>query len=186
MDFYNMGLDITVHKFIKPEDVQEKDKKSVLYVTTDFPEFTKEFQTTRQIEKLDFDKYKEKTGIDLLKLIPGKCYIDQNKHWHFIYNGLIEPLDVDMYYFPRKTITENVIYYKEVGYQRRGVNKQFYDDCNSKIVKSMIWTKDELLDFMEKYCDDTKYYDGPETKREHFQKNIINNFKEGKCVVTLL
>ena len=50
----------------------------------------------------------------------------------------------------------------------------------------MIWTKTELEDFMEKYCDDTEYYDGPMTKRENFQKNIVDNFEEGKCVVTFL
>ena len=162
-------------------------KPPVLYVTKYFPEWTKEFQAVRYVDnKLDFDNYKEETGVDLSNIAPLKCYIDQDKHSHVVYNVEQEPVDIDMYYFPRKSVTETVIYYTEVGYQRRGVNKRFYDDCRLGIVKSMIWTKAELEDFMEKYCDDTEYYDGPITNRENFKKNIVDNFEEGKCAVTFL
>lgn len=181
-----MGLDITVHRFIKVEDQSIDVKTPVLHVTKHFPEWTKEFQVVRYVDKLDFDKYKEETGVDLLKITPSKYYIDKDRHSHCVYNVGQEPVDIDMHYFPRKPVAETVIYYTEVGYQRRGVNKRFYDDCRLGIVKSMIWTKAELEDFMEKYCDDTPYYDCSVTNRENFKTEILDKFEEGKSVVSFL
>lgn len=39
---------------------------------------------------------------------------------------------------------------------------------------------------MEKYVDDTIYYDGPKTCKENFKEKILDNFIEEKTIVTIL
>lgn len=72
---------------------------------------------------------------------------------------------------------EKSLVYEEVGYQRKGANKAFYDDRR----KDNIWcviNKDELYSHWEKYFSDT------EDMKQSFKESIIDKFIEGKTFVT--
>lgn len=70
---------------------------------------------------------------------------------------------------------DRVIFYEEIGYQRKGQNKQFMDDD--------IWSgpcilkKEVLLDHW------TKYFSFDEFCRNEFKTNIIDKFIEGETFV---
>ena len=73
-------------------------------------------------------------------------------------------------------------YGREVGYQRKGANAQFYNDGKWDD-NTIVSTKEMLLEDWKKYFsdpDDTYY--GADSAKE-FKENIIDNFEEGKTFV---
>ena len=170
-----MGLDISVYKITK-----EKTNNYFrliddnLNYDNDFPEWTKDYENEIVESFYDWDKYKEITGIDInnydIGMISGgkdgyfKCYKKYNHNNEII----IKFADV-----PEKKVNIKVLYRNEVGYQRKGLNNQFYSDyCDGKI-GYYVWDKAELKRYKTDYADNA----------EKFQKNIIDNFDE-TCVCT--
>lgn len=181
-----MGLNIIVCKFYKPDTTTNKNK-DYLFLHKSFPQWAKDLSTVRIDSVIDYEQYYNETNIDLLNLKQTKFYIDNNKDTHIIYKLKDEEIDIKLKDLPRKNIYRDVIYYKEVGFQRKGLNHKFYEDCDKKLIKSSyIWTLKELYEFKDKYCDEIKVIDGfTHYSKKDFQKNIIDNFEEGKCVVFL-
>lgn len=72
---------------------------------------------------------------------------------------------------------ENVVYYGEtLGYQRKGMKSQFYDDLEDGKLNYFVLDKATLEMYRDTYVvDDMKDY---------FQENIINPFIEGETVAT--
>ncbi len=72
-----------------------------------------------------------------------------------------------------RTVTreETCIAYVEVGYQRKGANKQFYDD--GKWGSPCVTDKKTLLEHWEKYFSDD------EERKADFKRNIVDKFVEG-------
>lgn len=73
-------------------------------------------------------------------------------------------------------------YGREVGYQRKGANAQFYNDGKWDD-NTIVSTKEMLLEDWKKYFSDPddSYY-GANSAKE-FKENIIDNFEEGKTFV---
>ena len=69
-----MGLDISVYKLIKLNDKNESSYDFFRMTDQngnrikDFPEWTRELETDYEQEYYDWDKYREQTGIDVMKL----------------------------------------------------------------------------------------------------------------------
>lgn len=84
-----------------------------------------------------------------------------------------------------KTKMETVqvfVYGREVGYQRKGANAQFYEDGKWDD-NTIVSTEEMLLEDWKKYFSDPDdpYYG--EKAREAFHYNIIKHFREGKTFV---
>ena len=79
-------------------------------------------------------------------------------------------------YIPNWKITINCIYLKQVGCQRNGLNDAFYADSEDGKIGDYVWTLADLERCKNEYCD-------TEQQKRNFQTNIIDKFKEGKCVV---
>jgi hypothetical protein len=212
-----MGLDICVYKILK--EPIDKNKYFVLidengdYNNDGFPEWTKPLENTIQEERYDWDKYRDETGMDIddyhLNLVKkddkdgvymefyrqdddlpkwkgGEGWKDYEeykaeykKHIKRVYLAEI----------PSKRVDVRVLYKKEVGYQRKGLNKKFYEDYENGTIGYFVWTKAELERYMDEYCDDDYDYtygnitEHREPKKE-FKENIIDKFTEGEdCVI---
>ena len=113
---------------------------------------------------------------------------DWNKYDAFRKQHIIE-VNLDKVPTYQKEI--KVLYYEEVGYQRKGLNKKFYEDYRNDVIGYFVWTKEELERYKELYCDDPYQFVYPNGDlgqmvypKDDFQKNIIDNFVEGKdCVI---
>ena len=101
-------------------------------------------------------------------------------------------IKIDLKKVPTYEKKIKVLYYDEVGYQRKGLNAKFYDDYENGKIGYFVWTKAELERYKQEYCDEPHEYIYPNgTKsgdmvypKENFQRNIINNFTEGEdCVI---
>lgn len=66
--------------------------------------------------------------------------------------------------------TKRVLWYEEVGYQRKGANAQFYDDD--------MWSSDDVVELkvLKEHYD--KYF-----LDSNFQENVIDKFVEGETFV---
>jgi len=215
-----MGLDITVRRICKKEEAEEKydyfrlvdDKGNY---ENDFPTWTKEFETSEVEECYDWQKYKEETGIDLNKCRwLGESYDEEGcflevcqkdaklpewnagKGWKN-FDTYKEARDkvvikIDLEKVPTYEKEIKVLYYRDVGYQRKGLNPHFYDDYEKGKIGYFVWTKAELERYKEDYCDEPYEYRYPNGEmsgtmiypKEDFQQNIINNFEECKDCVT--
>ena len=99
----------------------------------------KKYKVQLEHSHLDFDAFYEK-GIKFNKIV--RQYVDSNMKLHTVYNvNNGELLDVNISDLPRKMVTNDIIYFETIGYQRRGVNKRFYEDCNRRIIKNCIFYK---------------------------------------------
>lgn len=85
-----------------------------------------------------------------------------------------------------------VLYYIEVGYQRKGLNEKFYEDYENGKIGYFVWDKKELQRYKKEYCDKAHEYVYPSGEKSgkmiypklNFQRSIIDNFEQDKCVVT--
>lgn len=191
-----MGLDIDVRKILaKPRNkndyfrlIDDNGKYK-----NDFPEWTKRYERTKTETWFDWEKYKEKTGVDV-----GKYYVymesyDGDKGFALLYPENVtlpeydENTDYDEYQkqldavlvrinhkdVPKKKVRIKVLYYDEVGYLRGGMNSTFFKECDNEDAEVYLWTSAELLEYKKKYCSDP----------DNFQRNIINRFTNGEDVV---
>jgi len=216
-----MGLDITVRRICKREEVDEKYDYFRLVddegnYKNDFPEWTKDFETSKVEQCYDWQKYKEETGIDITKCRwigesyggEGCCFLEvcpkdaklpewnDGKGWKD-FDNYQEAYDkavikIDLEKVPTYEKEVKVLYYKKIGYQRKGLNSNFYDDFKKDKIGYFVWTKAELERYKEDYCDEPYEYRYPNGKmpvtmiypKQDFQQNIIDNFEEGKDCVT--
>lgn len=81
---------------------------------------------------------------------------------------------------PTYTKRNTVAYWVEEGYQRKGLNAQFYQDYRDGKIGYYVYTLDELKRYKEDYCITEEDFD----YKEHFQEQIIDKFIEGECVVS--
>lgn len=200
-----MGLDICVKRICKKEEAKGKyDYFSLVdndgnYLNI-FPSWTRNFETVITKESYDWKKYKEETGLDIdeydilnysfgaednyLEIAPkniefpmwngGKGWKDY-KEYQKAYEKAVIKINLDN--FPTYDKEIKVIYYKEIGYQRKGLNSRFYEDYRSEKIGYFVWDKKELERYKNDYCDDS-------CAKENFQRRIIDNFEEGKdCVI---
>lgn len=170
-----MGLDICVRRITK--DVTEEHQELFNRTTGElcrynFPDWTREYENDYKLEVLDYDKFKEKYRLDLnLYENTGYEILENDIYLRYYNENGIEKLirwdDIPKDYIPIK-----IINYYEVGYQRKGMKPQFYDNFvfdNDYFV----WTKEKLEFIRDNYASDPK----------QFNYNIIKNFEEGKDYV---
>lgn len=213
-----MGLDICVKRLV--EKPKRKDDYFRL-VNNDgkfddlgFPEWTKKFIHTKTETWYDWDKFKEQTGIDMENMKWYGTFYGENGDFMHVYPNDVELPDyskdypggydayeadlekiiikVDLDKVPTKKVKIKVVYYEEVGYQRKGLNGKFYDDYDEGKIGYFVWTKAELERYKKDYCDEPHKYvypNGEESDdmvypKDNFQRNVIDNFEEGKdCVI---
>lgn len=174
-----MGLDITVYRLKKLGDVKnENDSFFTLDEDSNFPDWTKEFISKREQDYYDWEKYKEESGIDVIALQwCGESYGDEGCFMYLTDKDDEEVIKIDLEKVPSRKQIDNVIGREEVGYQRKGLNGNFYADYNANKIGYFVWTKSELERYKEDYCD-------TEESKEDFQHSIIDKFEEGKDCVT--
>jgi len=170
------------------------------YTDWDFPKWTQEYKRLSTETVYDWGKYRDKTGFNIDEnYLFSEEWSEQGHFWQFyskdseelfdklkhgnfknaaeyrkaLNDIIITIKDEDV---PRTKIKVNHIYYKEVGYQRKGLNNQFYKDFDNGKIGEYVWTLAELERYKNEYCD-------TEQQKKNFQTNIIDNFKEGKCFV---
>lgn len=211
-----MGLDIMVYK-IRKTALKNNNKEYFRLIDDDgnyknvFPEWTKAFEKTVTETWFDWEKYKEKTGIDTSKLYVWEEYYGglENGYIKFYPEKLAteEPeadapeeeverwldkveaniIKVMVKDVPQKKVKIKVLYREEIGYQRRGLNDKFYEEHNEDCGDYIAWTKEELEHVLNVGCDE----DHPSEHDRHyictpkadFKENIIDAFVEGKCCV---
>lgn len=167
------------------------------------PEWAKKLKSKMTLHYFDWKKYKEETGIDIndyewrgttygeeeysMNVWPKEYkkadmldyVIGQDEEGKNIYDTdayeayrNAHMVVIDLHSVP--TYDVDVIWEDEVGYQRKGLNKKFYEDYNAGKIGYFVWTKEELERYKEEYCDG-------EDAKEEFQRNIIDNFTDGEC-----
>lgn len=191
-----MGLDICVRKIKHKADISKDlqyyaDDYSYIslydtnndgsIITPNFrniPKWALKMAETKSEKFPDWDKLKSINGFDineydflLMSSNDNNEYIAEfeNKKSKKKYYCLVDSI-------PPKYVDVKVIYYEkyDIGYMRRGMNKNFYKDAESGIVKDYVWEKDELYKILDKYVENDS--------KELFTKNIINTFKDGETV----
>lgn len=201
-----MGLDITVHRF--SDKKQERyfrmydvntETNEIIPIDRGFPEWTKEYVKNRVVKLYDFVALKEKTGINLDDyhvvmigpLNKTEKFKDNKDAYGYVlrHNDTNEEIVLSFEEIPVFKKKVPVIYWEEVGYQRKGLNSKFYQDYEDGKIGYFVWTKAELERYLDEYCDedteiehgDTKY---TATYKDNFKVNIIDNFTEGTDVVS--
>ena len=189
-----MGLDISVERFVtEPADEGQyyklwkmNNNGDIELNNFDFPEWVLAKKSTKKFIINDWAKYKEQTGHDVLNdysmrmLGPvGKGETEDDEKYGYVLGANkegIEPkqLVICVDDIPQYETELPVVYYTEVGYQRKGLNGQFYQDYEDGKIGYFVWTKAEL----ERYLDD---YVEPDRK-EYFKANIVDVFEDGKDV----
>lgn len=200
-----MGLDVCVFKAIIPADkldtiekvaAFESKNECSFHTTENCPAIIgSKFEVEAPVEYIDFGPLFKGRGLneDDYRCI-ASCYGCGRDRFEFLPNN-IDTENADI-----KTIEENTIVFeeaeyptkivmekgffvgKEVGYQRKGANKQFYDDGKWDD-NTVVIDRKTLLDDWEKYfSDENDAYYG-ENAKQHFKENIIDNFVDGETIV---
>ena len=212
-----MGLDITVYKILKerPKDKNNKDYFRMLddegngtYDRRGFPEWTKQYEQEVEETWYDWEKYKEQTGFDIdqwavsmecggkdgyMEVRPIECVPpDYDEEHPEKYEEFWDNVEIKKVYWrdvPKKKVKIKVLFRKEVGYQRKGLNGKFYKDYDEGKIGYYVWSKKELERYKKDYCDRKHKADWCGDKitidpKRSFKENIIDNFTEGEDVVT--
>ena len=200
-----MGLDVIVCKVVMPEGTLDTVEKVLAFESENECSFHtvencpaiigSRFEVEVPIEYIDFDPLFKKLGLneDDYSCI-ASCYGGGRARFEFLPNS-IDTENADI-----KTIEENTIVFeeaeyptkivmekgffvgKEVGYQRKGANKQFYDDGKWDDNTVVIDRKTLLDDWKKYFSDEDDAYYG-ENAKQHFKENIIDHFVEGETIV---
>ena len=212
-----MGLDIYVNKIVKEvrDDYFKLIDEDGNYRNR-FPAWTKKFENEVTEEWYDWKKFKEETGIDVydcqwisesygpdgafMEVWPNEFgeepQIEDFKTgedeydftaWEAARNAHIIKIDLDKVPMYEKKV--KVLYYEEVGYQRKGLNSKFYSDYRAGEIGYFVWKKAELIRYKRDYCDNKKEYIYPNGEssgsylypKRDFQRNIIDNFGKHCC-----
>ena len=213
-----MGLDISVYKIVRKKDAGKDAFYFRLIdndgnYENNFPEWTKKFECTKTETWYDYDKFKEQTGIDiddyecLMEAFEGKdSYMEvitkefaktepkyihdgDNTEWEkWMDERDKQTMKIYFKDIPTYKKKIKILYKKEVGYQRKGLNADFYKDYREGKIGYFVWNKKELERYRNDYCDDDhpSEYDRHYicTPKADFKENIIDNFIEGECCVT--
>ena len=181
-----MGLDISVYKPIMVEDTTIED----FYILSENPELNIFYHLSfqRENEYFDIESAAKNAGYKLsdLKWI-GTSYRDNTIFTYEVESGEKITLENP----PLISKKEICIAFEEVGYQRKGANKKFYEDgmWNSPCIVD----KTTLLDHWKKYFshnipqkdDEIKrpIYLSDEEMKKSFKENIVDKFVEGQTFV---
>ncbi len=214
-----MGLDICVRRICKKEESKDYNYFSLIdnegNYENNFPSWTKEFETSITENWYDWQKFKEESGIDInnCKWL-GESYDKNGSFMEVSQQGAEMPewnngegwkdfdeyeeardkliIKIDLEKVPTYEKEIRILYYKEVGYQRKGLNSLFYDDYENGKIGYFVWSKEELERYKKDYCDEPYEYQYPNGKmsgewvypKDNFQRNVIDKFEEGKdCVI---
>lgn len=198
-----MGLDILVFKVVIPTDKLDTIEKVAAFEAENECSFHtlencpaiigSKFEVEVPVEYIDFDPLFKKLGLneDDYRCIASCCGCGRDR-FEFLPNSISMESDLktieentiafeeDVY--PTKIVTEKGFFVgKEVGYQRKGANKQFYDDGKWDD-NTVVIDRKTLLDDWEKYfSDENDSYYGKRAK-QHFKENIIDHFVEGETI----
>lgn len=90
------------------------------------------------------------------------------------------PLYVEFYGkdIPIKKVTDKVIRGNEIGYQRKGLNRRFYDEWKDE--QYLVIDKERIQYIYDNCCIEDSDYD----YKEHFKSEILDNFVEGETFCT--
>lgn len=98
--------------------------------------------------------------------------LEEDEVMQFKNAGLSDKVFTRMEIFDKQV---SVIYYGEtIGYQRKGMNSQFYKDYDAGKLNYFVLDKATLEMYRDTYVEDGM--------KEHFQENIIDPFIEGETV----
>ena len=100
----------------------------------------------------------------------GDNIYDTDAYWAYTDAHM---LTIDMDTVPTYPVDVDVIYEEEAGYQRRGLNRKFYEDYEAEKIGYYVWTKEELERYKQDYCD-------TDEDKQNFQKNVIDKFIDGE------
>lgn len=182
-----MGLDITVKRLDKTGN-----ERLVLQDMAELPEWAEEFKTEQQDTFYDWDAFKNETGINVDDFDFVMEEVNKDGHHSELINKTSgERITIDMDSVPTKEMPIQTIPTRKIAYQRKGLNGQFYNDHENDNGIYLVWTKKELEQFLDMYCDEPYEYIYPNGEKSgitvdektNFKKNIIDKFTEGKDVV---
>lgn len=197
-----MGLDITVSRLGKRADLKSgkiysfsmykiDDTNNVVFDDGGFPKWTLNLVEYSDVEFYDFEKYRIMTGIDVNDYtLCAEGPVDLNKNdlsfdddeapCGMVIKHKETGARLAIAFDTLPTMVRNVplIYYVDVegGYQRKGLNAQFYKDYDAGICKYFVWDREELERIYDEYVD--------EAARDYYKEHILGKFVEGECVVT--
>lgn len=190
-----MGLDITVYRVKNEEKTKARKWDDYMHKTEKTPSWVPIFK--KQIQYYDWDKFKEERGIDIdeyeflnsefsdkgdfLRVYPKSVTLPEwdGKEDYKVFKARRDPLilEIDLNEVPLIPKYDDIFYVEEIGYQRGGLNRKFYEDSDNGDFESYIWEMKDLQYCKEHYCN-------TEEDKNNFQKNIIDNFTEGECLVS--
>lgn len=196
-----MGLDILVFKAVIPTDKLDTLEKVTAFEAENECSFHtlencpaiigSKFEVEAPVEYIDFGPLFKGRG---LNEDDYRCIARCGDRFEFL------PKDINTEFSDSKIIEENTIVFeeaeyptkiviekgffvgKEVGYQRKGANKQFYDDGKWDDNTVVIDRKTLLDDWKKYFSDENDSYYGKRAK-QHFKENIIDHFVEGETIV---
>ena len=164
-----MGLDISVYKVLDPSTFDHQEDDLEFYVLSEFPELSvfKEKLFERENQYFNIEKMVEDMGFkyddDILNMTTSYgddvifCFQTTDGKTFEIKNPET---------FTKKDFCLGVT---EVGYQRKGANKQFYEDD--------MWDSPCVVDKETLITHHKKYFS------TEFETNIIDKFVEGETFV---
>lgn len=181
-----MGLSVEVVKFNKPNCV-DMDSDYYFRLTDDngnyddlgFKDWALKKKTEITEQWLDFEKYKEDTGIDIENdyEVDSIHYGDDGYFSELIKKSDGSRLKINIDTFPIIEKNISVVCYDTISSISRPFTDDFYDDFDAGKTKRFLWTKEEVMDYFNKYCIKEKF------DIDLFTQKIINKFKEGKTAV---
>lgn len=188
-----MGLDISVYRPKKltgsPDSVDTED----FWIIEDDTELSifKDFFFEKEIEFYDFEEPMKNMGYDLKDFYNGGMEFGPDATFDLVHRE--EGFKITLVNPPTIKIKKTGFIYEEVGYQRKGANKKFYED--GMWDSPCITDSKTLNEHWEKYFS----YQTPDSKggwgsvveysledeemRRGFKENIIDKFVEGETFV---
>lgn len=191
-----MGLDITVERFVtEPVDEDQyyklwkmNNNGGIELDNFDFPEWVLANKSTKKFTINDWAKYKEQTGHDVLndycmRMMGPVCKgeTEDDEKYGYVLGANKEGIEPKQLIIcaddiPQYEAELPVVYYDELGYQRKGLNGQFYQDYEDGKIGYFVWTKAELERYLEDYVE--------ADRKEYFKEHIVDVFEDGKDVCT--
>lgn len=199
-----MGLDVIVFKGVVPKDKLDTIEKVAAFEAENECSFHtlencpaiigSKFEVEIPVEYIDFDPLFKRLGLNEKDYnCVASCIGGPYNRFEFLPKNFDMESDIktieentivfDEEKYPTKIVTEKGFFVgKEVGYQRKGANKRFYDDGKWDS-NTVVIDRKTLLDDWEKYFSDENdaYY--RKEARKHFKENIIDNFVDGETIV---
>lgn len=171
-----MGLDITLYQ-VKKYDEENDDSHIYVEEGDSYPEWTKELEIETTIQLYDWDKYNKENNINSDDYQwHGESYDENGSFLHLKNKKDKTILKINLDNVPTYSEKVKVLGLSEIGYQRKGFNEKFYDDYTKGLLSYYVWSKSELLRYLDEYCES-------ETSKIKFKTNIVDKFIEGEhCV----